>query len=69
MSIVFGYQPVSLSFDYILASTLLLTSILSVQFYVKDIQDLRSMWCVHIRALWVTITYHWSNCPALSLEI
>ena len=44
LSIVFGYHPVSISFHYVLASTLFLASILSIQYYVRDFGDLRSMW-------------------------
>ena len=35
MSIVFGYHPVSISLIYVIAATLFLSSIMSVQYYVR----------------------------------
>jgi hypothetical protein len=44
MSIVFGYHPVSISFMYVIAATVFLASVLSIQYYVRDLEHLRSMW-------------------------
>ena len=44
MSIVFGYHPVSISFLYVIASTVFLASLLSIQYYVREFDHLRSMW-------------------------
>ncbi|KAG1680163.1 hypothetical protein FOA52_000276 [Chlamydomonas sp. UWO 241] len=63
VSILFGYHPVSISQEYVLASTLFFASILSIQFFVRSFLDLKLLWYANISntVLWFTQTKAFFN--------
>ncbi|GAX77149.1 hypothetical protein CEUSTIGMA_g4595.t1 [Chlamydomonas eustigma] len=67
MSIVFGYNPVSITFDFVLASTLYFVALQAIQNYCTSWSHLKLMWYVNVSntVLWFTYLKAFVNTLAL----
>jgi hypothetical protein len=56
MSIVFGFNPVSITFEFVLAATIYFTALQAVQNYCTNWSHVKLMWYVNISntVLWFT---------------
>jgi hypothetical protein len=55
MSLVFGYNPVSITFDFVLASTLYFIALQAIQNYCTSWSHLKLMWCVTLTSFGIRL--------------
>ncbi|KAG1672206.1 hypothetical protein FOA52_002907 [Chlamydomonas sp. UWO 241] len=69
MSIVFGYNPVSITFEFVLASTIYFAALQSVQGYCTSWSHVKLMWYVNVSntVLWFTYVKAFFNTLALKI--
>lgn len=70
LSVVFGVHPIGISYDYVLASTLFFSTILSIQYYVRSLDHLIDMWLVNVSntVLWMTYSKAFFNTLVAALR-